>query len=101
MQLTEVRAGIISTDIDTEGALDVPDCLAELEFCYSVFRFRHEWGTLYEVTLTNLADGEDRLAAWALLPQDHLVVDSLDTDTMGVGDNGIVQEVTHRVISAS
>lgn len=79
--------------------MDAPDCLAELEYTYSLFRFRYQWGTLYEATFTNHSDGDDRSACWALVPSPHLIIDSVDTDTTGVGFNGVTREVTHRIVS--
>lgn len=96
--LTMIRARVLD-DRAAYDLVDDPDCLAELEHTYSVFRFRYPWGTLFEVTFTNHADGEDRTACWALVPSPHLVIDTQDTDTTGVGHNGIVREVTHRVVA--
>lgn len=84
-------------DGDFSGLIDSPDCLAELEFTFSVFRFRYTWGTVYEVTFTNLADSEDKSACWALVPDNHVTVDCVETDTTGVGYNGVTCEVTHRL----
>lgn len=85
----------------TDDLVDDPDCLAELEHIYSVFRFRYAWGTVYEITFSNLADGEDRQSCMRLMPADHAHLDTIDTNTLGVvGDNGVTVEVTHRFVTA-
>lgn len=100
MTLVALRQRVIDGGslIDLE---DDPDCLAELEFTYSVFRFRYPWGTVYEVTFTNNADAEDRSACWALVPGPSLVIDTVSGDTTGVGCNGVSTEVTHRLVCAT
>lgn len=85
--------------VDQYVLRDEPDCLAELEFEFSVFRFRYAWGTVYEVTVTNLADGPARAAAFDLLPHGAVYLDALDTNTTGVGKNGVYTEVTHRFVT--
>lgn len=97
LQNALTRAAILERHL-SDGLVDDPDCLAELEFTYSVFRFRYAWGTVYEATFTNHADGQDRDAALAVIPSEaQLYVDTFDTDTMGVGFNGVIREVTHRM----
>lgn len=90
----------VRTDQREFDLLDDPDCLAEMEFTYEVFRFRYSWGTMYEVSFTNHADGDDRAACWGLIPNPHLLIDCIDTDTMGVGHNGVTREITHRLVAA-
>lgn len=99
MTLTEIREDVLANVIGFEST-DDPDCLAEQEFTYSVFRFRHSWGTSFEITFSNLADADDRSACWALLPREHLILFTEDTDTLGVGHNGICSEITHRVLAS-
>lgn len=75
---------------------DVPDCLADMPHVYSVFRFRHRGGAVtFELTFTNLSDGDDRMNCWALIDGPVNLVDVVDTDTMGVGSNGVNREVTY------
>lgn len=93
MKLTALREQARNGGIET-GLLDDPDCLAELEFTYSVFRFRHKWGTHFELTFTNLADANDMSACWALVPARHIIVATEDTDTTGLGYNGVIREAT-------
>lgn len=97
MSLTELHEGVLSNRIACDP-VDDADCLAEQEFTFSVFRFRHSWGTVFDITFSNLADADDRSACWALLPREHLVMDTTDTDTLGVGYNGVCSEITHRVL---
>lgn len=81
---------------DPSSLLDEPDCLADMPHVYSVFRFRHATGDVtYELTFTNLSDGPDRQACWALVDGPVNLVDVIDTDTMGVGSNGVHREVTY------
>lgn len=98
MTLANLRDDLLGVDLDESALLDDPDCLAELEFTYSVFRFRYTWGTVYEITFSNLADACDRSACWALLPPEHVIIDTQETDTLGAGFNGVDTEVTHRVL---
>lgn len=98
MTLAQLRAEVLDVDLSEHDLLDDPDCLAEQEFTFSVFRFRYEWGTIYEISFSNLADAHDRSACWALLPPEHVIIDTQETDTLGVGFNGIDTEVTHRVL---
>lgn len=79
-----------------DGLVDDPDCLAELEHVYSVFRFRYQWGTVYELTFSCEADAEDRKACMALMPAAHVYLETIETDTLGHP----FTEVTHRFITA-
>lgn len=90
----QVAAGERSTEL-----LDDPDCLADIEFTFSVFRLRYEWGTIYEFSWTNHADHDDHAAALALLPVCRTHLETIQTDTMGVGFNGVKTELTTRVIA--
>lgn len=99
LTLTEIHESVLEDELDLEP-IDDPDCLAEQEFTYSVFRIRYSWGTIFEISFSCLADAEDRSACWALLPREHLIVDTQDTDTMGVGYNGVTTEITHRVLAS-
>lgn len=76
------------------GLLDDPDCLAELEHVYSVFRFRYVWGTVHEITFGPEADAYDRHACFALLPCISFWAESIETDTLGIDG----KEVTHRAV---
>lgn len=81
---------------DPNSLIDEPDCLADLPHVYSVFRFRHRGGAVtFELTFTDLSDGPDRQACWDLLDGPVNVVDVINTDTMGIGSNGVTQEVTY------
>ncbi len=84
----------------TDNLTDDPDCLAELEFTYSVFRFRYTWGTVYEITFTNHADAHDRDVCIDLLPLGAVYIDTVETNTMGIGHNGVVREITHRNVTS-
>lgn len=84
-----------------EELLDDPDCLAEMEFTYSVFRFRYSWGTVFELTFTNHADAHDRKVCFRLMPAAHVFLETVESATMGLGANGIVREVTHRFVTAN
>lgn len=84
-----------------DSLLDVPDCLADMPHVYSVFRFRHRGGAVtYELTFTNLSDGDDRQNCWALLSGPVTLVDVVDTDTMGIGSCGVTREVTYVLAAA-
>jgi 2-polyprenyl-6-methoxyphenol hydroxylase-like FAD-dependent oxidoreductase len=57
--LADIREGLTMGLVDLEDMTTDPECLAELEFTYSVFRFTYAWGTLYEVAFSSLADALD------------------------------------------
>lgn len=80
----------------TADLIDDPDCLAELEHTFSVFRFRYSWGTVYELTFGCDADAEDRRACLALMPAAHVYLETVATETLG----GLTGEVTHRFVTA-
>lgn len=82
----------------TDELIDVPDCLAELEATFSVFRFRYSWGTIYEVAFTNHADSDDRKTCLRMMPAAHVYLETIETNTMGVGTNGVLREFTHRYV---
>lgn len=100
MHLGRLKETVLSLEAPEDGLLDAPDCIAELEFTYSAFRFRYAWGTVYEISFSNHADAADRSACWALLPPNHVILESVESDTLGVGFNGVCSEVTHRVLAS-
>lgn len=79
--------------------IDDPDCLAELEHTYSVFRFRYDWGTVYEISWSNLADSHDRQVCMALVPDGDAsaYLETVETETLG--GPGVCHEVTHRLLA--
>jgi hypothetical protein len=78
-----------------DDLIDDPDCLAEFEFTFSVFRFRYTWGTVFEFSFSHLSIACERKACFALMPAAHVYLETIETNTLGVGG-----EVTHRFVTA-